>query len=643
MTSLTADFKIGNTGASSLVKSAVSLESSEAEYQDQIQAFNWDVSAKDNASFDTYATYLQGRITALQATGSLTDSKKALTLQTTMYSATKANITSNIQEASIQVLQGGMSNEDKYSMITTFFNQSVANGDMGEAQSLQLEADDLQQTIQYDAQEADSNAKTLAEAGVSSMTEYASKVESTLKTSMVQLGGMSVNQQKVAIAGAAEQLKSAGAISWGTGKGSAGLQDVVLGTIGLTGTQGVYTPGSILWATQQALNQANNIGDYSAAQTAANKIDSYMNGTTKVSIPGATADNPQATHDLTLAQVKSWVDAEANGQNPYSAVNVNGALNYEVNPVAGDVWAKDVFTGKVYIQNTFYTYGAGNQGNAPTISTDNKSSLTSAGFTVLHSSGATVTVLLPKGAKVAGTGASDPITLILGPNGQYMTQTDSTHFYSINIDKSNQWQVNQVNVNGQTMKESTQTTSQSQGYNPNGTGSKIAGAIDKLTGSTATGGDIVSSFDKMGRTVTAGLTTPLGRGILTGAGDLLGGLGSVATGIEGILQVASMQQHVVQVQAQEAQAEAAAAQAATTARNQAVAAAEKASSAATGQARAAAAIAATPNSAAFLAPINATPSQEFAAASGGKTDSSSVAKGIAGAVGINPNVNLGGK
>lgn len=95
MPSLSPYTNLGGS-ASSLIRSAASLSNSIAAYQDSLKAFEYQNSAYTDDAYSGYKDYLNSRISALQATGTVADAQKALTLTKTLEAATHSNISASI-------------------------------------------------------------------------------------------------------------------------------------------------------------------------------------------------------------------------------------------------------------------------------------------------------------------------------------------------------------------------------------------------------------------------------------------------------------------------------------------------------------------------------------------------------------------
>lgn len=186
MASLSSGLKLGTGSVSSLIKSANSLQTQLANYQDQTQAFEYQNSAYTDDAFSSYSTYLNGRIKTLQGTGTLADASKALTLTKTLEAAMKSNVSASIQRENIQILSGNASKQDKYNLISSQYVRAVNNGDLTLAQSLESQAYSLSQSIQYDQQQAANAAATLASSSASKEASGEQHVATQLEVALKQ-------------------------------------------------------------------------------------------------------------------------------------------------------------------------------------------------------------------------------------------------------------------------------------------------------------------------------------------------------------------------------------------------------------------------------------------------------------------------
>lgn len=190
MASLSSSARIGNTSASSLIRSSSSIQNEINAYNDQLASYKYDLSAKTDSDLAEYRSYLTGRIKTLQSTGSITDASKALTLSRTLKTASHSNTSANIQRENIQIMAGNATLQDKYNVIVGQFQRAVGIGDMSLAQSLESQAYSVSQSIQYQAQQAAAAGETLRNAAKTAASHTASEegaVVTSLDESLKQL------------------------------------------------------------------------------------------------------------------------------------------------------------------------------------------------------------------------------------------------------------------------------------------------------------------------------------------------------------------------------------------------------------------------------------------------------------------------
>lgn len=130
---------------SSLLNSAAARRNKIAEQEDALVAFEYSLSAKTYGDFTTYQNYLQSR--ADQNSG---DPSKMLTYQKSIVGARKAYITNEIQRANIDIIEGRGDNNTKYQKMVELFYQALDNGDYDQAQTLNLQLDNLSVKIQQE-------------------------------------------------------------------------------------------------------------------------------------------------------------------------------------------------------------------------------------------------------------------------------------------------------------------------------------------------------------------------------------------------------------------------------------------------------------------------------------------------------------
>jgi len=186
-TGLGGTFKIGNASASSLVKSAATLTNELNTYNDTINKITYENSAKTASDLQVYQQYLQGRISTLGSSGSITDATKAANLSQEIISATHGNISADIQRENISIMAGNATPQDKLNLIESQFTRALSIGDQALGQTLESQAYSLQQTIQVNAQTAANAAATLAKSGASTTAAGQQNVAIQLQNNLDQL------------------------------------------------------------------------------------------------------------------------------------------------------------------------------------------------------------------------------------------------------------------------------------------------------------------------------------------------------------------------------------------------------------------------------------------------------------------------
>ena len=150
--------RYGNAGnVSSLISSARSAYEKSQNLQDQIEGYNWELSAKTAEDAQKYVDYLNKRAKSYEGI----DPSKQITLQQKANSANRSFVSAETGRLSNQVLEGNMSNTQKYSQLKGLYQQAVDSGDENLAQRLYGTLDRLSMTIQNE-QIAAANAASAA-------------------------------------------------------------------------------------------------------------------------------------------------------------------------------------------------------------------------------------------------------------------------------------------------------------------------------------------------------------------------------------------------------------------------------------------------------------------------------------------------
>lgn len=276
---------------SSLLRSATARKAAIQTQNNRVIDTEWDLSAKTSDDLATYTDHYNKAMDTASASDQITYQSKLIT-------ATRSFRTAETQRASINVLEGRMDNESKQNLLIGLYNGAVDNGDLAGAQSLNLQIDNLQNTIIQEKTAALNTAQQMADAGYTSVKSFVSDVEAGDAPIM---GGVSLNYMN-------ELFRQVGPQG----------MDAYLHVLG--GRLGIPEPSFIdvanYYAEQTLSNlqvAASNLTGADAAKVQ-NDIAGYLNGTKKFDIPGLTGDNGITYDDLVRAK-----ESQINGSSPIIA------------------------------------------------------------------------------------------------------------------------------------------------------------------------------------------------------------------------------------------------------------------------------------------------------------------------------------
>lgn len=278
---LSSSQQLGNASVSSLIKSASSLETELAAFQDDEAKITYENSAKTSADLQTYTDYLGSRITTLQSTGTVSDATKALDMQQDVVSATHENISADITRENINLMSQGMGGsaagyQQKMGVVSNEYTRALSIGDDALAQSLMSQYYSLSQSYQSAVQTAADAGSTLASAGSSSKVSYEGDVVTNLKTFLTSFTGTAKNLSEnelnsTTAAYAKEAAPTLKALGVNVGGSQPNYWDLVSGVTGA------------IYNAQVLKAQAESVTNPLLAQTYAEDAQNYLTGATKVS------------------------------------------------------------------------------------------------------------------------------------------------------------------------------------------------------------------------------------------------------------------------------------------------------------------------------------------------------------------------
>jgi hypothetical protein len=343
MPNLLTNPRLGNSGISSLLRSASTLSSSLSTYNDTVQRLTFENSAKTSADLQKYSDYLNGRITNLEGTGSVTNATKALDMRQTLISATHSSASADIQRSTIAVLDGQGTPDDKLAAIGNAFQRLYSIGDLSAAQAYEEQYYSYSQTVQLQKQQA---ADSLASAARGASSAYKSAVtaaEDTIKNNIQNANSAFAAQgPKFLDSQTNSYLKNNVDQTGAKINGSASIFAALAGQVGMVKggiqlnnntkyQQGTYTPGSMLDIYTQAI-----VADPTNATSYQSKIDSYLNGATGIALPG------EGNKSITYNALMNTVYAGNSGNAPYGLVQgADGGWQVQAEHVTGYTFGKD--------------------------------------------------------------------------------------------------------------------------------------------------------------------------------------------------------------------------------------------------------------------------------------------------------------
>lgn len=172
---------------SSLLRSAEAARKKTIAYEDQVAAFNWENSAKTIDDYNKYGAYLKKR----SETFMNADPSASLSYQTKLRTATRAYRSEEIQRASIDVLQGKGTLNDKYNRVYDLYQGALENGDLNSVQNLTQQLSSLDIQIQNEQERQQRFAEAAAATRTTDALKMADRILSGDNT-------LTINGQKVA-------------------------------------------------------------------------------------------------------------------------------------------------------------------------------------------------------------------------------------------------------------------------------------------------------------------------------------------------------------------------------------------------------------------------------------------------------------
>jgi hypothetical protein len=296
---------------SNLLKQAETRRRKIKEQQDNIRSFEWSISAKTYDDYADYRNYLEDR------SKGETDINRALSYERDIVGARRTYVSHEIQRQTIDVLEGDSTLQDKYNRVVDFYVFAVNNDDFDLAQSLRLQADNIDRSIQAQQERAQVLAEKMASEQVQTVGDY---VDMVINGRDLPSGALSLRELNEGFKlGGDEYLNELGkSAAEALGVGTASYWDVYKGIV--DDVLNTYLTAS------ESLDPVN-------AAKLKKEYNDIINGDTTFQVPGLGRLNYQDINDA--------VDAQRAGQNLFVSVQRDGKNVFKKTNVTDYVWARD--------------------------------------------------------------------------------------------------------------------------------------------------------------------------------------------------------------------------------------------------------------------------------------------------------------
>lgn len=294
---------------SSLLKSAAARKAAIATEQNRVVDMEWELSAKTADDLAVYQDHYQKAAQTAKASDQIS-------YQSKLISATRSFRSNEIQRSSIDVLEGRMDNESKQQLLINLYHSAVDNGDYDAAQGLNLQIDNLQNTILNERTAALNTAQQMVEAGYTTTKAFVADLKSGDAKIM---NGYSMNEIN-------DYYHAVGP------SGIAPILDEIAASRGLPSASYMDILKDYADSTMENLQTAAN--NLTGADKAAveNDIRAYQTGASTFKIPGLTGkDDGISIDDINLA-----VESQVTGTGPFTASDnaADGRPGFIKNPIS---------------------------------------------------------------------------------------------------------------------------------------------------------------------------------------------------------------------------------------------------------------------------------------------------------------------
>lgn len=315
---------MARTTTTALLRSYRNRKEEAQDWEDQLLDYEWSLSLKTKQDWDSYKAHYENRQTVAE-----NDPKAQLSYQKKIDSGFRAFSSNEIQRASIDVIEGGSTEEQKLNKLTDLYLQAYGLGNYDLAQQLRLQVDNQIVKIQQ-AQQAALTGGGYGGGGGSTSADKALKAQVTAAISDFKKGAMPIalgNGETLTVADISNLVKT---------KGEDGLNQLA-NQLGYTDAQsGMEMLKDIIGSQIGELQQyASQITDPATVADINNQISKLQS--TKLDIAGGDGSN---TYTISYEDIVNELNGRANG---------NGRFTFAPNGEKGfdfvEYSAQDIITG----------------------------------------------------------------------------------------------------------------------------------------------------------------------------------------------------------------------------------------------------------------------------------------------------------
>lgn len=415
---------------SSLLRSAEAARKKTIAYEDQVAAFEWNMSAKTIDDYDKYSQYLQKRAeTSAQPSDALSYQQKVVT-------ARRAFTSHEIQRQAIDVLEGNSNLQTKYNVMVDLYQYAVSNDDLDLAQSLRLQIDNVDKAIQAEQEQANKLGATMA-------SLQAQTLEDAIKTIEKERGFFAAAdangvQYPAPTIGELKAIYEEG--------GEEGINAVMQQIAAIRADGSAPNFWDLARGTMDSIAEMyQTAAQIAGADTAQGR--GYLETANKILNGEKTFDVAPGLSKLTYQDVKDAQEASMAGQQLFVPSQENGKNTFRKTNVTDYVYGRDENGNYklIEVRGEASDFGEGNKQTITVTTADGKTKqvpvseakelLAKAGFVVSTDNGQ-MRIIDSKGLGLPGVSANTSFSVVIGRDGNLRMKSVDGQIFDLELDET---------------------------------------------------------------------------------------------------------------------------------------------------------------------------------------------------------------